>query len=74
MDAKERENSIDTANQPSIYMTIAVGAVICVVGTFLRFAFDALWLSLLSWAILTIGTIICCKGVFQILGSSNAKR
>ncbi|MFN0291836.1 hypothetical protein [Pedobacter helvus] len=72
MDAKEREKSIDTANQPSIYMTILVGVVICVVGTFLRFAFDALWLSLLSWAILAVGTVICCMGVFRILGSSKS--
>lgn len=70
MDAKEREQSIDTANQPSIYMTIGIGVVICVIGTFLRFAFDSLTLSLVSWAILTVGTVICCKGVFRIL---NAK-
>jgi hypothetical protein len=70
MDARDREQSIETANQPSIYMTILVGVVISVIGVFLRFAFDALWLSLLSWAILTVGTIICCKAVFKIL---NAK-
>ena len=58
MDAKEREQSIDTANQPSIYMTILVGVVICVIGVFLRFAFDSLALSLVSWAILAIGTVI----------------
>lgn len=72
MDAKEREQSIGTANQPSIYMTILIGVVICVVGTFLRFAFDALWLSLLSWAILAVGTVVCCMGVFRILGSSKS--
>ncbi|GAB1463151.1 hypothetical protein [Pedobacter sp. UBA4863] len=67
MDAKEREKSIDTANQPAIYMTILVGVIICVIGTFLRFAFDSTALSLVSWAILAIGTVICCKGVFKIL-------
>ena len=67
MDAKEREKSIDTANQPAIYMTILVGVIICVIGTFLRFAFDSMALSLVSWGILAIGTVICCKGVFKIL-------
>jgi hypothetical protein len=67
MDSKEREQSINTANQPSIYMTIAVGTVICVIGTFLRFLGDSLTLSLVSWAVLAIGTVIACKGVFKIL-------
>lgn len=71
MDAKERQQSIETANQPSIYMTIGIGVVICVIGTFLRFAFDALWLSLFSWAVLALGTVVCFIGVFKILGSSN---
>ncbi|WP_199118692.1 hypothetical protein [Pedobacter sp. ASV28] len=70
MDAKEREQSIETANQSSIYMTILVGVIISVIGVFLRFAFDALWLSLASWAILAVGTVVSCKGVFKIL---NAK-
>ncbi|MFN0255698.1 hypothetical protein [Pedobacter ureilyticus] len=73
MDAKEREQSIETANQPSIYMIILVGVAISVLGTFLRFAADALWLSLLSWAILAVGSVICCVGVFKILGSSKSQ-
>ena len=67
MDPKEREQSIQTANQPAIYMTILVGVIVSVVGVFLRFAFDSFWLSLASWIILFVGAIICCKGVFKIL-------
>lgn len=67
MDPKSREKSMDQANQPSIYMTISVGVVICVIGVFLRFAFDSTALSLVSWAILAIGAVIACKGVFKIL-------
>lgn len=70
MDSNERDQSIQTANQPAIYMIILVGVVICMVGTFLRFAVDELWMSLLSWAILAGGTVVCCMGVFKIL---NAK-
>ena len=70
MDSKEREQSIQTANQPAIYMTIMVGVVICIVGVFLRFAYDAMWLSLISWAILAVGAVVAIMGVFKIL---NAK-
>ncbi len=67
---EEREQSMESANQPSIYMLILVGVVISVIGVFARFAFDSTTLSIVSWIILTIGTIICCKAVFKIL---NAK-
>lgn len=67
---EEREQSMETANQPSIYMLILVGVVISVIGVFARFAFDSTILSIVSWGILTVGTIICCKAVFKIL---NAK-
>ncbi len=67
MDPKEREQSIQTANQPAIYMTILVGVIVSMVGVFLRFAFDSFWLSLASWIILFAGAIICCMGVFKIL-------
>ncbi len=70
MNPEEREQSIHTANEPAIYMTIAVGVVICMVGVFLRFAYDAMWLSLVSWAILAVGAVVSIMGVFKIL---NAK-
>ncbi|KQC00494.1 hypothetical protein [Pedobacter sp. Hv1] len=67
---EEREQSMETANQPSIYMLILVGVVVSMVGVFARFAFDSTTLSIVSWVILLIGSIICCKAVFKIL---NAK-
>ena len=67
---EEREQSMETANQPSIYMLILVGVLISIVGVYARFAFDSTALSIASWVILLIGSIICCKAVFKIL---NAK-
>ncbi len=67
MDPIEREQSIQTANQSGIYITILVGVAISIIGAFLRFAFDSVWLSLASWIILFVGAIICCMGVFKIL-------
>lgn len=64
---EEREQSMKTANQSPIYMLIAVGVIISVVGVFLRFAFDSTILSIVSWVILFIGSFICCKAVFKIL-------
>lgn len=55
------------ANDPSIYMLIVVGVLVGIVGVYLRFAGDSTTLSIVSWAILTIGTVIACKGVFKIL-------
>jgi len=68
--SEEREQSMETANQSPIYMMIMVGVVISIVGVYLRFAIDAWWWSLISWIILLIGSVICCKAVFKIL---NAK-
>lgn len=70
MDAKERENSMKTANDLAIYSSLALWAVVTVVGVFLRFAFDSLTLSLVSWAILAFGFVMCCVTAFKIL---NAK-
>lgn len=64
---QEREKSMEAANQTPIYMLILVGVLVCMVGVFLRFAFDSAVLSMVSWAILLIGTVICCKAVFKIL-------
>ncbi|RZK55680.1 MAG: hypothetical protein EOO87_07315 [Pedobacter sp.] len=65
--AEERERSMETANQSSIYMMITVGVIVSVIGVFLRFAFDSTMLSIASWVILFIGAFICCKAVFKIL-------
>lgn len=65
--AQEREQSMETANQAGIYKLILVGVLVSMVGVYLRFAFDATWLSILSWVILFIGSFICCKAVFKIL-------
>jgi hypothetical protein len=67
---KEREKSMETANQTSIYKLITVGVIVSILGVYLRFAFDSTTLSIVSWGILTVGSIICCKAVFKIL---NAK-
>ncbi|RZK49947.1 MAG: hypothetical protein EOO99_04155 [Pedobacter sp.] len=65
--SEEREKSMATANESSIYMLMLVGILIGVVGVFLRFAGDSTMLSIISWAILAVGTVIACKGVFKIL-------
>ncbi|MBY0244781.1 MAG: hypothetical protein K2Q03_04930 [Sphingobacteriaceae bacterium] len=61
--------SMQNANNESIYKLIGVGVVVCVIGSFLRFAFDSMYLSIASWAILFVGAFICSKAVFKILKS-----
>lgn len=68
--SEEREKSMESANQTSIYKSILVGVVVCMIGVYLRFAFDSMWLSIVSWAILFFGSYLCIKAVFKIL---NAK-
>ena len=68
--SEERERSMETANETSIYKLILVGVLISMLGVFLRFAFDSTILSIVSWVILFIGSYVCCKAVFKIL---NAK-
>jgi len=65
--SEERERSMETANQPAIYWLIIVGVLISMVGVYLRFAFDSITLSIVSWVILFVGAIVACKGVFKIL-------
>lgn len=65
--AEEREQSMERVNQPGIYKTLLVGIIIGIVGVYLRFAIDAVWLSVLSWVILLVGTIIACKAVFKMM-------
>lgn len=67
---ENREQSMATANNPAIYKSIIVGVVVSMIGVFLRFAFDSFWLSLASWIILAIGSVLSCIAVFKIL---NAK-
>lgn len=68
--SEQREQSMKTANETSIYKLIIVGVVISMIGVYLRFAFDSTMLSIVSWVILFIGSFVCCKAVFKIL---NAK-
>jgi hypothetical protein len=68
--SEEREHSMETANQTGIYKLMLVGILIGIVGVYLRFAFDSTVLSIVSWVILLIGSIVACKAVFKIL---NAK-
>jgi hypothetical protein len=68
--SEQREQSMKTANETSIYKLIIVGVVISMIGVYLRFAFDSTMLSIVSWVILFVGSFVCCKAVFKIL---NAK-
>lgn len=62
-------DSMKRANETSIYKLIILGVLIGMVGVYLRFAGDSSTLSIVSWAILFIGAIVACKGVFKILGA-----
>lgn len=64
---KHNTESMQKANQESIYKLMIVGVLISIVGTYLRFAFDSWLLSLVSWIVLFIGAVIAIKGVFKIL-------
>lgn len=65
--SEEREHSMETANETGIYKLMLVGIVISIIGVYLRFAFDSTILSIVSWAILFVGSFIACKAVFKIL-------
>lgn len=66
---KHNTESMKRANEVSIYKLMTVGILISMVGVYLRFAFDSTTLSIVSWAILLVGSVIACKGVFKILGA-----
>jgi len=66
---KHNTKSMQNANDPAIYKLIIAGVVVSLVGVYLRFAYDSMILSLVSWIILFIGAFIAIKGVFKILGS-----
>lgn len=71
MDQKPQHNteSMQRANQTSIYQLMIIGVAVSMIGVFLRFAGDSMILSIVSWVILFVGAFICCKAVFKILGS-----
>ncbi|ATP58674.1 hypothetical protein CPT03_20500 [Pedobacter ginsengisoli] len=64
---KHNTESMKRANEISIYKLMTVGILVGILGVFLRFAGDSTTLSIISWVILLIGSIIACKGVFKIL-------
>jgi len=66
---KHNTESMKRANELSIYKLITIGTLIGIVGVYLRFAADSTMLSIVSWAILLVGSIIACKGVFRILAA-----
>ncbi len=66
---KHNTESMKRANELSIYKLITIGTLIGIVGVYLRFAADSTILSIVSWVILLIGSIIACKGVFKILAA-----
>ncbi|SFG64263.1 hypothetical protein [Pedobacter insulae] len=65
--SEEREKSMESANSTSNYTLILWGVLIGMVGVYARFAFDSTALSIASWVVLFIGSVVACKGVFKIL-------
>lgn len=65
----QNSDSIKKANDPAIYKSIVIGLIICMIGTFGRFAYDSTVVSIIAWVFLLIGTWICCKAVFKILAA-----
>lgn len=66
---KHNTESMKKANHDSIYKLLTVGVLIGIVGVYLRFAQDSNMMSIVSWIILAIGTVIACKAVFKILAA-----
>ncbi|TKC07412.1 hypothetical protein [Pedobacter frigoris] len=66
---KHNTESMKRANEVSIYKLMTVGILVSILGVYLRFAADSAMLSIVSWVILLIGSIIACKGVFKILAA-----
>ncbi|MNK98226.1 hypothetical protein D3C87_1185850 [compost metagenome] len=66
---KHNTESMKRANETSIYKLMTVGILISILGVYLRFAGDSTTLSIVSWVILLIGSIVACKGVFKILAA-----
>lgn len=66
---KHNTESMKRANETSIYKLMTVGILISILGVYLRFAGDSTTLSIVSWVILLIGSVVACKGVFKILAA-----
>ncbi len=66
---KHNTQSMKNANDTGIYKLMVVGIIVSILGVYLRFAFDSMTLSIVSWVILFVGAFICCKAVFKILGA-----
>ncbi|ACU02622.1 MULTISPECIES: hypothetical protein [Pedobacter] len=66
---KHNTESMKRANEISIYKLMVVGILISILGVYLRFAGDSTTLSIVSWVILFVGSIVACKGVFKILAA-----
>ncbi len=66
---KHNTDSMKRANDGSIYKLMVVGILIGILGVYLRFAFDSMTLSIISWVILFVGAVVACKGVFKILAA-----
>lgn len=66
---KHNTESMKRANDVSTYKLMTIGILLGIVGVYLRFAFDSTTLSIVSWIILLIGSVIACKGVFKILNA-----
>jgi len=64
---KHNTESMKRANDTSIYKLMTVGILIGILCVYLRFAVESMTLSIVSWVILLIGSVIACKGVFKIL-------
>ena len=66
---KHNTESMKRANDISTYKLMTAGILIGILGVYLRFAGDSVALSIVSWAILTIGAVIACKAVFKVLNA-----
>lgn len=66
---KHNTDSMKRANEASVYKLMVVGILITMLGVYLRFAGDSMTLSIVSWVILFVGSIVACKGVFKILAA-----
>ena len=66
---KHNTDSMKRANDGSIYKLMVLGILITMLGVYLRFAGDSMTLSIVSWVILFVGSIVACKGVFKILAA-----
>ncbi|RZL17494.1 MAG: hypothetical protein EOO89_07655 [Pedobacter sp.] len=65
----QNTESMKRANDVSTYKLMTVGILIGILGVYLRFAHDSMAMSIVSWAILLVGSVIACKGVFKILNA-----